>query len=128
MADYKIDIEASAKNLLDKIQERFGVSAERLLELAQADQAGRCLVLPFGVGDIVWTNTSVRGDHYRWADMPYPVKIIYMGIGETGFHFNVMYKNGRTFPFLDSDVGCKVFGSYDEAVAALIGRKPDAEK
>lgn len=128
MADYKIDIEASAKKLLDKIQERFGISAERLLELARADQAGLCMPFPFKVGDTVWANISVQGDHYRWADMPYPVKIIYMGIGETGFHFNVMYKNGRTFPFLDSDVGCKVFGSYDEAVAALIGRKPDAEK
>lgn len=132
MDEFKVDLEpdaeAHAKIVVGVIQDKYGVSADRLAELAWADQSGRCLVLPFKVGDIVWTNTSVQGDHYRRTDMPYPVKIIYMGIGETGFHFNVMYKNGRTFPFLDSDIGCKVFGSYDEAVAALTGRKPDAEK
>ena len=47
MAEYKIDLEKSVKNLLDKIQERFGVSAERLVELAEADQAGRCFITPF---------------------------------------------------------------------------------
>lgn len=128
MADYKIDIEASAKKLLDKIQERFGVSAERLLELAQADQAGRCLVLPFGVGDIVWTNTSVRGDHFRHNDIPYPVKVIFIGIGENGYSVHVKYSNGRIFPFCDIDVGRNVFVSCDEAMAVLQGGKPDAEK
>ena len=46
MAEYKIDIEKSAQNILDKIYERFGVSAERLVEIAQADREGRCVVLP----------------------------------------------------------------------------------
>lgn len=128
MADYRIDIEASAKKLLGKIQEQFGVSAERLLELAQADQAGRCLVLPVKVGDIVWTNTSVQGDHFRHKDMPHPVKVIYIGIGENGYSFHVKYSNGRTFPFCDCDFGRNVFGSCDEARTALQGRKPDAEK
>lgn len=48
VAEYKIDIEKSAQNILNKTYERFGVSAERLVELAQADQAGRCVVLPDG--------------------------------------------------------------------------------
>lgn len=46
MAEYRIDIEKSAQNILDKIYERFGVSAERLVELAKADREGRCVVLP----------------------------------------------------------------------------------
>lgn len=37
VAEYKIDIEKSAQNILNKIYERFGVSAERLVELAKAD-------------------------------------------------------------------------------------------
>lgn len=128
MAVYKIDVEKSAQKLLDKIQERFGVSAERLLELAQADQAGRCFVLPFEVGDVVWTNTSVQGDHFRHNDMPHPVKVLFIGIGAGGYYFSVEYANGRSFPFSDYDIGRNVFESYDEAKAALIGRKPDAEK
>lgn len=128
MAVYKIDVEKSAQKLLDKIQERFGVSAERLLEFAQADQDGRCLVLPVNVGNIVWTNTYVQGDHFRHKDMPHPVKVIFIGIGENGYSFHVKYSNGRTFPFSDYDIGRNVFESYDEAKAALIGRKPDAEK
>ena len=48
MAEYRIDIEKSAQNILDKIYERFGVSAERLVELAKADREGRCVVLPDG--------------------------------------------------------------------------------
>lgn len=47
MAEYKIDIEKSAQNILDRIQQKFGISAEQLLELAQAYQEGRCVVLPF---------------------------------------------------------------------------------
>ena len=47
MAEHKIDIEKSAKNILDRVQQKFGISAEQLLELAQAYQDGRCVVLPF---------------------------------------------------------------------------------
>lgn len=45
MAEYRIDIEKSAQDILDKIYERFGVSAERLVELAKADREGRCVVI-----------------------------------------------------------------------------------
>ena len=51
MAEYKIDIEKSAQNILNKIQERFGVSAERLVELASAEREGRVMVLPAQAGD-----------------------------------------------------------------------------
>ena len=58
MAEYRIDIEKSAQNILDKIYERFGVSAERLVELAKADREGRCVVLPCKVGDPVYMATG----------------------------------------------------------------------
>jgi len=54
MAEYRIDIEKSAQNILDKIYERFGVSAERLVELAKADREGRCVVLPCKFGNKVY--------------------------------------------------------------------------
>ena len=38
MAEYKIDIEKSAQNILDRVQ---------LMDLVQAYQDGRCVVLPF---------------------------------------------------------------------------------
>ena len=47
MAEHKIDIEKSAKNILDRVQQKLGISAEQLLELTQAYQEGRCVVLPF---------------------------------------------------------------------------------
>lgn len=46
MAEYRIDIDKSAQNILDKIYERFGVTAERLVELAKADGEGRVHILP----------------------------------------------------------------------------------
>lgn len=54
MAEYRIDIEKSVQNILDKIYERFGVSAERLVELAKADREGRCMVLKFAPGSKVY--------------------------------------------------------------------------
>lgn len=66
MAEYKIDIEKSAQNILNKIYERFGVSAERLVELAQADQAGRCVVLPCKPGETVY---QITVSVCKWRDV-----------------------------------------------------------
>lgn len=46
MAEYRIDVEKSAQNIMDKIQEKFGVSAERLVKLAEADKEGRVKIYP----------------------------------------------------------------------------------
>ena len=51
MAEYKIDIEKSAQNILSKIQKRFGISAERLVELASAERDGRVMVLTAQAGE-----------------------------------------------------------------------------
>lgn len=37
-----------------RLEESFGVSIDRLRELAQADREGRCVVLPCKKGDTVW--------------------------------------------------------------------------
>lgn len=127
MAGYKVDIDASVKKLLDKIQEQFGVSADRLVELAHADQSGRCAALPVKVGEIMWANISLRGDRYMHGDMPYQVKVVHIGIGEKSVYFNAMYSNGRVFPFDAKDIGRSVFYTADEAKAALRGRTQDGK-
>lgn len=44
-----------------KVVSVFGVAAERLLELAEAERAGRVVVLPCRVGDTLWIVDSARG-------------------------------------------------------------------
>lgn len=75
MAEYKIDIEKSVQNILDRIYERFGVSAERLVELAEADKEGRCIVAPCAVGDKVYFIGGMYGRTVREAE----VEEIYYG-------------------------------------------------
>ncbi len=60
MAELRIDIEASAQKIISKIEERFGIPAERLLELVQADRDGRCVVLPCKIGDTVFQVDAER--------------------------------------------------------------------
>lgn len=42
---HQIDIEKPAQNILDRVQQKLGISAEQLMDLAQAYQDGRCVVL-----------------------------------------------------------------------------------
>lgn len=119
MAEYRIDIEKSAQNILDKIYERFGVSAERLVELAKADREGRCAVLPFKVGGTVYTNIAIQGDRYKKSDRPYPAKVAFVGIGDGSIYFNVEYENGRLFPVELGEIGKTVFLTREAAEKAL---------
>lgn len=59
MAEYKIDIEKSAQNILDRVQQKLGISAEQLMDLVQAYQDGRCVVLPCKPGDKVYQQNGV---------------------------------------------------------------------
>lgn len=43
---HQIDIEKSAQNILDRVQQKLGISAEQLMDLVQAYQDGRCVVVP----------------------------------------------------------------------------------
>lgn len=102
-----------------------GVTIDRLRELAQADREGRCLVLPCRIGDTVWTNISMRGDRYRKVDRPYPIKIVYIGMGEETSYFNGMYSNERVLPFEVDNIGQTVFLTREEAEAALRREQDD---
>ena len=99
----------------------------RLTELAQAEKDGRLMVLPCKVGDTVWTNIAIVGDRYKSADRPYPVEVVFIGMGEDKGFFHVQYSNGRVFPFDFDKFGKIVFLTRKEAEAALKKREEDNE-
>lgn len=103
-----------------RTEEKYSLSIDRIKELVEANQDGRCVVLPVKVGDIVYTNISVLGDRYRNAERPYPVKVIFIGIGEGSVYFNVEYDNGRIFPFEGRNIGKTIFFTREEAESALL--------
>ena len=51
MAKVELDV---AKMVEETFEEHFGVTLDRLRELAEADKAGRCVVLPCKVGDTLY--------------------------------------------------------------------------
>ena len=92
-----------------KVVSVFGVAAERLLELAEADKDGRVVVLPCKVGDGLWTFCS------------HPVEQVYSFTVT-----DISTLNGRTMlntsrcGVIDArDVGKTVFSTREEAVKAL---------
>lgn len=68
-----------------KLVSAFGVAAERLRELAEADKAGRVVVLPCKVGDTVYTllrtfdGADVVGEtELWWTDIPQLGKTVFL--------------------------------------------------
>ena len=98
-----------------KLDSAFGVAAERLRELAEADKAGRLVVLPCKVGDGLWTFCS------------YPVEQVYSFTVT-----DISTLNGRTMlntsrcGVIDArDVGKTVFLTREEAEKALEAMKDE---
>lgn len=117
-----LGIQAAENNARLKMIEKIlgnDYDLDRLKELIEADREERCVVLPVKIGDIVYTNISVLGDRYRNAERPYPVKVIFVGIGEGSVYFNVEYDNGRIFPFEGRNIGKTIFFTREEAESAL---------
>ena len=115
MAEYRIDIEKSAQNILDKIYERFGVSAERLVELVQADREGRCVVLPCKLHDKVFfiengcvKETEVDSFH-NWTS----------GRWKISTHTDRMYEHWKGYEIDFSGIGKTVFLSREDAEKAV---------
>lgn len=98
-----------------KVVSVFGIAAERLLELAEADKEGRLVVLPCKVGDGLWTFCN------------YPDEQVY-GFTVT----DISTLNGRTMlntsrcGVIDArDVGKTVFLTREEAVKELEAMKDE---
>lgn len=98
----------------------FGVAAERLRELAEADKDGRVVVLPCKPGDILWTFCS------------YPIKQVYSFQVCSFTATDIRTPNGRTMMntsrcgVIDArDVGKTVFLTREEAKKALEAKSND---
>lgn len=96
----------------------FGVAAERLRELAEADKAGRVVVLPCKPGDLLWTFCS------------YPIKQVYSFQVCSFTATDIRTPNGRTMMNTSRcgvidvlAVGKTVFLTREEAVEALEAMK-----
>ena len=94
-------------------QKALGLEPSRLRELAEADKAGRVVVLPCKVGDELWTYC----DH--------PIKRVYSFTVS-----DVSTMNGRTVlntlglgTIRPEDIGKTVFFTREEAERAMEGRK-----
>lgn len=98
-------------------------SIDHLREFAQAERDGRVVVLPCKVGDTVWTNIAIVGDRYKSADRPYPVEVVFIGMGKDDRFFHVQYESGTVFPFDYEKFGKTVFLTREEAEAALKKRE-----
>ena len=94
---------------------------DRLRELIQADKEGRCTILPFKVGDTVYTNIATR--YMRKKERPYPIKVCYIGLNEKSGYFNVVYKNDSMWQFRFEQIGKYVFLTYEEAEQELKERE-----
>ncbi len=97
-----------------KVVSAFGVAAERLRELAEADKEGRLMVLPCKPGDLLWTFRS------------YPVEQVYSFQVCSFTATDIRTPNGRTMMntsrcgVIDAlAVGKTVFLTREEAEAAL---------
>ena len=110
------DVVVGSKLLVKaKLVSAFGVAAERLRELAEADKAGRLMVLPCKPGDLLWTFCS------------HPVEQVY-SFAVT----DISTLNGRTMlntsrcGVIDArDVGKTVFLTREEAKKALEAKSND---
>lgn len=98
---------------LAEITEFEGVPLARLRELAEADKAGRCVVLPCRQGDELWTYCN------------HPVNRVYSFTVS-----DVSTLNGRTVlntlglgTIRPEDIGKTVFLTREEAERAMEGRK-----
>lgn len=97
-----------------KVVSVFGIAAERLLELAEADKDGRVVVLPCKPGDLLWTFSSYPvGQVYSFQVCSFTVTDIRTPNGRT------MMNTSRCGVIDALAVGKTVFLTREEAEAAL---------
>lgn len=114
MAKAELDIEELIKSTFEK---HFGVTLDRLRELAEADKDGLCVVLPCKVGDTIWVAASafnsksvVRGIDERVID-----EIKHNKLNKN----TLISKEPYELHFYPSEIGKTVFLTRPEAEAAM---------
>ena len=96
-----------------------GSPTDRLAEYEDLEEQGKLLKLPCAVGDIVYTNVSMKGWYFRKENRPYEAIVVFIGINGVDNFINVDFGNGLMCQFKFSDIGKTVFLTQAEAEAAL---------
>lgn len=110
----KIDIEKSAKNILDRVQQKLGISAEQLMDLVQAYQNGRFILHPLKADDEVYI--LLLGSVLQFEVTS---AVWYGGIPA----YKAMHGLHLCFVFNQDDIGKTVFLTREAAEAALKGEQ-----
>lgn len=92
---------------------------ERLKQYEDTDEEGKILKLPCKVGDMVYTNVSMKGWYFRKKNRPYEARVVFIGINGVDNFINVDFGNGRMLQFKFSDIGKIVFLNQEEAAEKL---------
>lgn len=124
LKDATVDIGTTAYDLVvsNVFEKRYGITLDRMCELAEADKDGRCAILPCNVGVAVWTNFSIQGSYLRKTDRPYECRVLFVGLNESdsGGYINFEYvKSGYQFQMDFDQIGKTVFLTREAAEAAL---------
>ena len=98
-----------------------GIDVDRMKELAEADRAGRLVVLPCKAGDTVYEVTS------RKTISEYRVKAIRVELFCTAIEWNIVagFVDKSIFGVPADEIGKTVFLTREEAKAALEAMKDD---
>ena len=107
--------------LRENVPQWISVEADHLRELAEADKAGRCVVLPCKVGDTVWFTRSV----FRQAAEPIEAVVLCAANhGGAGLTYTTRTVNGGLQrKFTSGQIGKTVFLTREEAERAMEGKK-----
>ena len=97
----------------------MGKAVNKLAEYEDLEEQGKLLKLTCAVGDIVYTNVSMKGWHFRKENRPYEAIVVFIGINGVDNFLNVDFGNGLMFQFKFSDIGKTVFLTKEESEAAL---------
>ncbi len=115
--------DAEGRYIVMRDAEQEGVA--RLRELAEADKAGRVIVLPCKVGDTVYTNNRVLGTDNAVHDEICTRRI--KGYGGNALNKVWLIASGGycDFSIFPSEFGKTVFLTREEAERAMEGRKDE---
>lgn len=83
--EVKVNVDDLVKAFREKMMEEYGITGERLLELAEADRDGRCVVMPCKIGSLVYAHTRkldgqdcVIDTDFWWSDIPEIGKTVFL--------------------------------------------------
>lgn len=91
-------------------EDSFGVSIDRLRELAQAEKEGRCVVLACKVGDMVYT---IKKDYFNCESCPHGEEAKYDPVFRNK---SCDFPDGRDCPYIVRQNRCEGFNVSEKGV------------